>query len=969
MTKFYKDIIKQKKAMAFLGIIMLTLIISVGSASANVCGISYGANGKINPECPNGKITRTDISPKCIEDINQNSCVDTMPVTNVSRIPEDVCHRGAGWSRKRDHQGIDYAAPLGAVVTASADGVIKRATGNIKEPGNGGSCSGYGNLIDIEHKTCDGKTYITRYAHLNRLASGIREGAKVKKGETIGYVGGTGGACGRYHLHFEMRNADNSLIDPLCGDIQQLCVCQTPIPSDDYDDCRDSVAVPSSTTPVEPIPNAPPLSYSDPAYTSDFSITGSSDTQKPQTTDTTSSVEAAEGSKKCSYQKYINNFRQWNCVFCKPFAIIFNTASIMAKSSYEALAGAVSIVMVVAFAIWAAVTTLRYVSHMETKEPRAFVKTMLNQSFRVLMVYILLQSDLLEILALTFDPVFVTGLSLAQMAGHVNPDTCDLGNINVLSEADGAGLSQEMGMGILCTIKSIQDQVGDVLALGSVSWCMSWKEKFLIFPHLGYVITGIMFYLGGFLLLFIYPFLLIDSILKLSIAIALLPAALGAFAFKVTSKYLGKIWETFLNAMFSFIFLSIIILIISSIAADYVSVLRGRDEIETNLLAILGWWLVDALKIAFVCFLGYAVLDEVKDFSGKFAGGISLQGIGVKTGSTVGAVGKWGGKKTFKYAVKPAAKSGWRWGREKWKQGGTLYTQGRGRVNAFFSGGPKVDGNGNKIYNTANLWQLAKGQKVETTFSQQNGNTSMRSVKTKKNGDVYIKTKDKFGTVHQKLDKNGNEIYTKGDVNSAKLDRLVKNDGSLRSNALNDFRQNSTLSKENQDLIIMQKLMDHHLGSNYKGAKLSDSYLKREINISKDEQGRAVTHIAQTNNDGSTSSFTLVSGDGNRAMIKVENIDNEGKGTSFATDGIIKSKSYISETRDKDGNLVERKEDERFAFSDYYTNELIKPLSSLGTFAAYVPKEKIMYSAEQIKKFTTQVNKKGNQAYRFNEFK
>jgi murein DD-endopeptidase MepM/ murein hydrolase activator NlpD len=47
-------------------------------------------------------------------------------------------------------------------------------------------------------------TYSTVYAHLSRFAEGVREGARVRQGDTIGYVGQTGWATGP-HLHYELR--------------------------------------------------------------------------------------------------------------------------------------------------------------------------------------------------------------------------------------------------------------------------------------------------------------------------------------------------------------------------------------------------------------------------------------------------------------------------------------------------------------------------------------------------------------------------------------------------------------------------------------------------------------------------------------------------------------------------------------------------------------------------------------------
>ena len=90
----------------------------------------------------------------------------------------------------RRHEGTDYAAAPGTPVMAAGDGVVLRA----------GRAGGYGNLIELRHR--NGIT--TRYGHLRGFARGIRAGARVGQGQTIGYVGSTGLASGP-HLHYEFR--------------------------------------------------------------------------------------------------------------------------------------------------------------------------------------------------------------------------------------------------------------------------------------------------------------------------------------------------------------------------------------------------------------------------------------------------------------------------------------------------------------------------------------------------------------------------------------------------------------------------------------------------------------------------------------------------------------------------------------------------------------------------------------------
>jgi murein DD-endopeptidase MepM/ murein hydrolase activator NlpD len=90
----------------------------------------------------------------------------------------------------RRHEGTDYAAAPGTPVMAAGDGVVLRA----------GISGGYGNLVELRHR--NGIT--TRYGHLRGFARGIRSGAHVTQGQTIGYVGSTGLASGP-HLHYEFR--------------------------------------------------------------------------------------------------------------------------------------------------------------------------------------------------------------------------------------------------------------------------------------------------------------------------------------------------------------------------------------------------------------------------------------------------------------------------------------------------------------------------------------------------------------------------------------------------------------------------------------------------------------------------------------------------------------------------------------------------------------------------------------------
>lgn len=90
----------------------------------------------------------------------------------------------------RAHKGIDYAAPTGTPVKATADGIVQFS----------GSQRGYGNIVILKHRG----QYETAYGHLSRFAKGQKKGLRVSQGDIIGYVGATGMATGP-HLHYELR--------------------------------------------------------------------------------------------------------------------------------------------------------------------------------------------------------------------------------------------------------------------------------------------------------------------------------------------------------------------------------------------------------------------------------------------------------------------------------------------------------------------------------------------------------------------------------------------------------------------------------------------------------------------------------------------------------------------------------------------------------------------------------------------
>ena len=89
----------------------------------------------------------------------------------------------------RPHYGVDYAAPVGTPIQATADGEVLFA----------GRDGGAGNMVRLRHKN----RYETAYLHLSRFGPRVRKGAQVKGGDIVGYVGSSGDSTGP-HLDYRI---------------------------------------------------------------------------------------------------------------------------------------------------------------------------------------------------------------------------------------------------------------------------------------------------------------------------------------------------------------------------------------------------------------------------------------------------------------------------------------------------------------------------------------------------------------------------------------------------------------------------------------------------------------------------------------------------------------------------------------------------------------------------------------------
>lgn len=944
------------------------------SCNNSTCQLTLNSAGLLSEKCPEGK--RFDVDPNCVmnNNVSEGSCMDTMPVQSIKRVSETNCYRanGAGGNpTPRNHLGTDYSAAEGTVVTAAADGTVFWA-----KPLTGG-----GNTIMIEHekkcpctsRNCE-NTYVTVYMHLRSF---IVTGGSVKKGTPIGYVGGSNytsqgelcqyghgtSTCKPYgpHLHFEIHSGSSkqsyatlkqSVIDPLCDDIQSFCGgCSNNVKEDctgkdnygQWEDLSEKAAEEKKAADPKSVASSTDLTDAMPSY----------------------------ANTSCDYNNFLMDDSE-TCLFCDLFRILFNTASVLAQKTYNALKDGIAQVVIVAFALWIAWFIFKQISSFEVKKPAKMLQEILVQAFKVLLVILILKVSYGQILKLTIDPIFNTGMKYVRLI--TNSEECPasaayLQNVRgyeteLTPDSDGA-LPVSMGKNILCSIKSMQDSVWRIVAYGRECRCVGWRNKAFIpfiLPNLAYVISGDLLIIAGLLLLLAFPWCLIDCVLNMAVAAALLPAAIGAWAFKITSSYIGKLFNFFLNAMFNFVFLTIILYIIMTVVDQFLQDVNSYATTYDKLIdPIVGiaFWSVNGLRLLMICLIGWVFLDKGKALAKEFASAPAMN-IGQTTGGTIAQIGErmalgkkgkdgkrhggvagiakggaqLGGLATDRFIAQPIRK----------KVSGIRNSRIMNNTNTVTS----TDANGNTVYELQKRNLL--GQKVtqRVTMGSNGPSFSKDRQRILSNKTVSI-TKDNLVSMRQVKNAHGEIIGQDFEVNAKYADFLIDRRGNIDPVIMSRLQADTSLSPEQMNMFIASKVLAD------RNIHLDNKFVSRSTSF---ENG--VLTVVQKNSDGTTSHLTTQMVNG-QMLVNMENVDQKGNMTKITDNGVI---SRVISQR------AGQKATTHYAFNKHIVENssvqhLINYNNQFGKFASFIDKDAVMvgFDAEDITRFAHQERDKRNQIF------
>ncbi len=613
-----------------------------------------------------------------------------------------------------------------------------------------------------------------------------------------------------------------------------------------------------------------------------------------------------------------------DCSFCSLFEVFFNTASSVAKKSINTFSIPMMRVVAMAFAIWIALQIITFVSAPEVRDLKDLISTIMNKSFIIMLVLVFLSTGAINFFNDFLSPIYTTGQRLAQTV--ISPDSKGLdetppscnGVSGIYDHEEGA-LPKPMGDSILCTMSLIELRAKTVKELGAACIKESWERAFIIIPHWGYLFVGLGLWIGAMVIILGVPFMMIDAVFQLAVAGALLPFGIACFPFKATSGYTKKIWETFLNSMFAFVFISVISLML---VVAFLRIVGHTAEGTTvqNVLVELPWFGPEFLQVCFVCILTWAVLGTAKEFAGEFAGSISSTNIGSQIGTMGASAAKSfavkAGKETLEAGVETTGKVvkntfGWAVGGIK----GALRNR---KANKIIGDSDTTGGNGR--------WERNKGRKKSMVTQTSTG--SFVVDEKNKNGSRKIQTDD-FTIV---VDKNGNTSIR---YNSQNAKNMLKDNGKLEKG--NDKTRFEELQEKYEKeylkeyLIIKEKLKEAEnaeLKNQEEIDKLKEDKKRAELILTATTQAaveqrmpyaskkqiggkelerepiiegnKCVGYVAIME-DGSIRKIRIAVSSANangekRLYTEVTNIDANGKGETLKSNGMIQAKSTFKTT-------------------------------------------------------------------------
>lgn len=540
-----------------------------------------------------------------------------------------------------------------------------------------------------------------------------------------------------------------------------------------------------------------------------------------------------------------------SCLFCPLFKILFNAGNYVAQKAYDTFSTDLGKLIVVFLAVSLALIILKNIASMSSKDPGTIMNDIFRKGFVCIVIFIIVTKDYYNLMNLTIVPIIQTAMSFTNMVDPLSmcSDAGGLGGFTSTAGAgESAGLPSSIGTMILCSAQNIEAKINLLFENGRWAFCLGTgpNRLFHIIPHPVYIIDGLFLYLGGIFFLVAYPWVLGDAILQMGIALALLPFAVAGYAFNGTKSYLPKVFGWILHSLFVFIFMAILITCILTYIANLL--IAATSVVDPKVLFTdsnsgIAFFGPNMVMLIFVLVIGWSYMPMTKDLAGKFSEGSGLsaaQEFGTKlTNAMERQVEKVADKATDVAidATKDIANSAALRSRAIGRRSMIGITNAMGTSNGY---GGKTLNFGAFKYSTM---RLSNGKQI-----------LKRDWTNPVNLRKHEMFSDKYTTIRQEHDKNGNLIYSDVEFKKDFLKKYLFNaDNSINLDAYNHLMSSTMAQDPELRKAIFASIAEQRLKA--AGIEIGQHYRSRTVTIDPHNPNKIL--VEQVDYNGKKTSFSM----------------------------------------------------------------------------------------------------------------
>ena len=254
---------------------------------------------------------------------------------------------------------------------------------------------------------------------------------------------------------------------------------------------------------------------------------------------------------------------QANCFTCPLFSITYSAASHLSAQVYDNVLPTASNFLAWAFMIWLTIEIAKYVGSIKSPDAGEFWKKIFFKFLICIVCIIIVRNtdNMMWFVNTIINPIFVGFIDFA--SSTMTGASCSLAPVGEATSSSDSLMPTETRAILECLIGEIHVQLAFGKSLGRALICHQESS-------ISIVVVGFLFVIAFTVIGVVFPFYVIDSIIRLGITLSLLPLFIMAFPFESTRKFTSKGFVLFLDAGMTLAIISISMTLITGVMRFFI---------------------------------------------------------------------------------------------------------------------------------------------------------------------------------------------------------------------------------------------------------------------------------------------------------------------------------------------------------------------------------------------------------------